>query len=113
MALTAPSAANDDGRIGEVSMDSVVGIAPLVGVAIAVAIVIPRIVSGQKKKLAGIDALLRERGGMTLDEIAKALGTSMFAKGYLMQALDQMVAQGKLVKVAPPPGHPRLRIFRD
>jgi hypothetical protein len=50
---------------------------------------------------------------MTLDEIAKALGTSLFAKGYLMQALDQMVAQGTLVKIAPPAGHPRLRILRD
>jgi hypothetical protein len=94
-------------------MDQVVGIGGAVGVVIALAIVIPRIVSGQKKKLAQIDALMRARGGMTLDEIAKALGTSMFAKGYLMQALEQQVAQGKLVKTPPPAGHPRLRILRD
>jgi hypothetical protein len=94
-------------------MDGVVGISAAIGVVIAVAVVMPMMIAGQKKKLAGIDGLLRERGGMTLDEIAKALGTNVFAKGYLMQALDQMVAQGKLVKVPPPPGHPRLRIFRD
>ncbi len=94
-------------------MDSVVAIASAVGVAIAFAIVIPMLVSGQRKKLAGLEVLLRERGGMTLDEIAKALGTNVFAKGYLMQALDQMVAQGKLVKIVPPPGHPKLRIIRD
>jgi ABC-type siderophore export system fused ATPase/permease subunit len=94
-------------------MDSVVAIASAVGVAIAFAIVMPILVLGQRKKLAGLEGFLRERGGMTLDEIAKALGTSFFAKGYLMQGLDQMVTQGKLIKVAPPKGHPRLRIFRD
>ena len=94
-------------------MDQIVSIGGAVGVCIALAIVVPRLVSGQKKKLAQIDALMLEHGGMTLDEIAKALGTNMFAKGYLMQALDQLVAQGTLVKVAPPAGHPRLRILRD
>jgi hypothetical protein len=94
-------------------MGNVVGISAVVGVAIAFAIVMPMIIAGQRKKVARIEGLLRERGGMTLDEIAKALGTNVFAKGYLMQALDQMVAQGKLVKVPPPPGHPKLRIFRD
>ena len=94
-------------------MDQVVGIGAAVGVGIAFAIVIPKMVSGQKQRLAQIYALMRARGGMTLDEIAKALGTNLFAKGYLMQALEQQVAQGKLVKLVPPAGHPRLRIMRD
>ncbi len=94
-------------------MDQVVSIGAVVGVGIALAVVMPMMISGQKKKLAGLDALMRERGGMTLDEIAKALGTGVIAKGYLMQALEQQVAQGKLVKTPPPPGHPRLRIVRD
>jgi hypothetical protein len=50
---------------------------------------------------------------MTLDELAAELGTNVFAKGYLMQALDALVAEGRLKKIPPPPGHPRLRIFRD
>lgn len=94
-------------------MDQFASIGAAVGVGIALAVIIPRLVSGQKKKLAGLDALMRQPGGMTLDEIAKALGTNVFAKGYLMQALEQLVAQGTLVKTPPPPGHPRLRIHRD
>ena len=50
---------------------------------------------------------------MTLDEIAKELHTNVFAKGYLMQALDEMVREGKLEKTPPPPGTPALRIIRD
>lgn len=80
---------------------------------VAVAIVMPLLVRRQKKKLAGIEPMLRERGGLTLDEIAVASKTGMFGKGYLMQALDQLAAQGKLTKVPPPAGHPRLRIARD
>jgi hypothetical protein len=94
-------------------MDNIVAIAGTIGVVIAVAVVIPILVSGQRKKVARVEGVLRERGGMTLNEVAAALGTNVFAKGYLMQALDQMVLEGKLVKVPPPPGHPRLRIFRD
>lgn len=94
-------------------MDNFAAIAGLVGVGIAVAVVMPLLVAGQRKKLGGVEALLRERGGMTLDEIAKATGTGVFAKGYLMQALDAMASEGKLVKVPPPAGHPRLRILRD
>ncbi len=71
------------------------------------------LISGQRKKVARIEPLLRERGGMTLDECAKALGTNVFAKGYLMQALDGMVRDGTLTKIPPPAGHPRMRIFRD
>jgi hypothetical protein len=63
--------------------------------------------------VARIEPLLRERGGMTLDELATALGTNVFAKGYLMQALDQLAAEGKLTKTPPPKGHPALRIGRD
>ena len=94
-------------------MADVTIIATTVGIGLAFAVVMPKLVSGQRKRLARVEPLLRERGGMTLDEIAKELGTSVFAKGYLMQALDAMVTEGKLVKVPPPPGHPRMRIFRD
>jgi hypothetical protein len=94
-------------------MDSVVGIAGTVGVIIAMAVVMPLLISGQKKKLAQVEGTLRDRGGMTLNELAAALGTNAVMKGYLMQALDQMVAEGKLKKIPPPAGHPRLRILRD
>jgi ABC-type siderophore export system fused ATPase/permease subunit len=94
-------------------MDNMLPIASTIGVAIATSFVMPKLVSAQRKRLAQIEPLLRERGGMTLDEIASELKTSVFAKGYLMQALDKMVADGKLVKVAPPKGHPRFRIFKD
>ena len=50
---------------------------------------------------------------MTLNEIAKELGTSFFGKGYLMQALDRMVSEGTREKTPPPPGTPALRIMRD
>jgi hypothetical protein len=95
------------------SMADMITIATGVSVAVAIGVVMPMLVSGQKKKLARIEPLLRERGGMTLDEVAKELGTNIVAKGYLMQALDAMVAEGKLVKIPPPDGHPRMRIFKD
>ena len=50
---------------------------------------------------------------MTLDELAAATGTNVVMKGYLMQALDGLVAEGKLTKTPPPAGHPALRIARD
>jgi hypothetical protein len=94
-------------------MDSVVSIGAGVGVAIALAFVVPRIVGGQKQKVAAILETMRARGGMTLDEVTQELGSSVFAKGYVMQALEKLVTEGKLVKVAPPAGHPRLRIMKD
>ena len=94
-------------------MADVTAIATTIGIGLAFAVVMPKLISGQRKKLASVEPLLRERGGMTLDELAKELGTSVFAKGYLMQALDAMVAEGKLVKIPPPAGHPRMRIFKD
>jgi hypothetical protein len=94
-------------------MDSVVSIGAGVGVAIALGFVMPKIIGGQKQKVASILPRMRERGGMTLAEVTQELGSSAFAKGYVMQALEQLVTEGKLVKIAPPPGHPRLRIARD
>jgi ABC-type siderophore export system fused ATPase/permease subunit len=97
----------------EAAMDNLIPIASTISVALATSFVMPRLVSGQRKRVAQIEPLLRERGGMTLNEIASELGTSVFAKGYLMQALDKMVADGTLIKVPPPKGHPRFRIFKD
>jgi hypothetical protein len=94
-------------------MENIVQIASVGGVVLAFMVVMPLLVRGQRKKVARAENVLRERGGMTLNELASTLGTGVFAKGYLMQALDQMVNDGKLKKVPPPPGHPRLRIFRD
>ena len=94
-------------------MENIAAMGATIGVVIAIALVMPRLVSGQRAKLVRIDSVLRESGGMTLDQIAAKLGTSVFAKGYLMQALDALEAEGKLVKVPPPPGHPRMRIFKD
>jgi hypothetical protein len=94
-------------------MEDVASIAGIVGVIVALAVVMPLLISGQRKKVAQIEPLLRERGGMTLDEIARELSTNVVAKGYLMQALDAMVAEGRLAKIAPPADHPRMRIFRD
>jgi hypothetical protein len=94
-------------------MDHITPFATLIGIVIAFAVVMPMLVSSQRKKVAQIEPMLRERGGMTLDEIAAALKTGIVAKGYLMQALDQMAAEGKLTKTPPPAGHPRMRIVRD
>lgn len=95
-------------------MDTAIpGIAAAVGVAIALAVVMPRLVKGQRRKAERLEGLLRDRGPMTLDEIAKALGTGVFAKGYLMQALDGMVRDGKLEKTPAPAGTPALRLARD
>src|SRR5262245_23532793 len=84
-----------------------------IGVAIGVAIVMPLMVNRQRKKLEGVEKLLRESGAMTFDDIAKKLNTGVFTKGYLLQALDKMVAEGKLQKIPPPKGTPMLRIVRD
>jgi hypothetical protein len=94
-------------------MDSTIIIASTVGVGVGLAFIVPLLIARQRKKVAQLETLLGEREGMTLDEITQATRTGIFAKGYLMQALDALVAEGKLVKVPPPAGHPRLRIFRD
>jgi hypothetical protein len=88
-------------------------IGTIVGVAIAMAVVIPLIVGRQRKKLEALMGVLEQSGPMTFDAIAKKLETSVFAKGYLMQALDRMVAEGRLKKTPPPKGTPALRIVRE
>jgi len=94
-------------------MDVVTGIAGGMATSVGVAVIARRLIAGQRTNLHRIEALLRVRGAMTLDEIAKELRTSVFMKGYLLQALDQMVREGKLDKAPPPSGTPRLRIFRE
>jgi hypothetical protein len=81
-----------------------------IGISVGVMMMLVR---GQSKKAGAVVAMITTRGPMTLDEIAKATKTNFVMKGYLMQALDAMVAQQTLAKIAPPPGHPRMRIFRD
>jgi hypothetical protein len=76
-------------------------------------VVMMMLVKGQSKKAAAVIAMIKTRGPMTLDEIAAATGTNLVMKGYLMQALDALVAQQTLAKISPPPDHPRMRIFRD
>jgi hypothetical protein len=51
-------------------------IATTVGIGFTFAVVMPKLISGQRKKLARVEPLLRERGGMTLDAIARELGTA-------------------------------------
>jgi hypothetical protein len=85
----------------------------VVAVSIISAFVMRALVKGQRKKVETTLELLKTRGPMTLDEIAAATGTNVVMKGYLMQALDAMIAKGGLTKIPPPEGHPRLRIFRD
>ena len=87
----------------------VAGIGAIIGVGLATGLIMPMMIGKQKKKLAGIEAMLRERGSMTLDEISKELKTGAIGRGYLMQALEEMVKEGKLVRIAPPKGHPRHR----
>src|SRR5690349_4576187 len=94
-------------------MDSTVMLVATMLTAVLSVLVMGFIVSRQRRKLDGVLPLLRERGGMTLNEIAAALGTSVFAKGYLMQALNQLSADGRLTRTPPPKGHPMLRIAGD
>ncbi len=88
-------------------------IGALLGVAIAMGIVIPLLVRRQRKTVEQAFGMLKERGPMTLDEIAAATGTNFVMKGYLMQALDAMALEGRLTKTLPPKGHPVLRMARD
>jgi hypothetical protein len=81
-----------------------------IGISVVVMVLL---VKGQSKKAAAVIAMIKTRGPRTLDEVAAATGTSFVMKGYLMQALDGMVAQQTLTKIPPPPDHPRMRIFRD
>jgi len=94
-------------------MDTTVALISAALGGLATAALTAKLITGQRKKVARVGELLREQGGMTLDEIALELETSVFAKGYLMQALDQMVVEGELEKEPPPKGHPRLRVLRD
>ena len=82
-------------------------------VVVLSAVVMSRLVMGQRKKVEAAFGMLAERGPMTLDELAAATGANVIMKGYLMQALDAFVAEGKLEKTPPPKGHPALRIARD
>jgi hypothetical protein len=93
-------------------MDSV-RLVTLIVTALASSVVMAILVKGQRKKVEGALEMLKARGPMTLNEIASATGTNFVMKGYLMQALDGMASQGKLLKIPPPPGHPALRIHRD
>jgi hypothetical protein len=77
------------------------------------AFVMRALVRGQRKKIEAVIEMLKTRGPLTLNEITEATGTNFVMKGYLMQALDRRVAEGGLTKIPPPPGHPRMRIFRD
>jgi hypothetical protein len=87
----------------------------VVGIVIVVlsGVVMSLLVKGQRKKAEAAFAMLAARGPMTLDELTAATGTNFVMKGYLMQALDGLASEGKLEKIAPPAGHPRLRILRD
>src|ERR1019366_3120257 len=76
-------------------------------------VVMMMLVKGQAKKATVVVEMIKTRGPMTLDEISAATKTNFVMKGYLMQALDGMVARQTLVKIPPPPDHPRMRIFRD
>jgi len=93
-------------------MDSV-AIVSSVLIAIVSGFVMWRLVQGQRKKAESAFEMLGARGPMTLDELAVATATNVVMKGYLMQALDQLAAEGKLEKTPPPKGHPVLRITRD
>ena len=76
-------------------------------------VVMAGLVKSQRKKAEAAFALLQQRGPLTLDELAVATSTNIVMKGYLMQALDGLVAEGKLEKSLPPKGHPALRFARD
>jgi len=94
------------------TMESV-GIVTAILVAVLSLAVMAWLVKGQRKKAEQAFGMLGERGPMTLDEIAAATGTNVVMKGYLMQALDGLAGEGRLVKTPPPPGTPALRIMRD
>ena len=93
--------------------DSLIPIVTGGAVAIISPIVMRALVKGQRRKVETVRDLLKSRGPMTLNEITAATSTNLVMKGYLMQALDGMVAKHELTKIPPPEGHPRMRIFRD
>ena len=75
--------------------------------------VMSMLVKSQRARAEAAFGLLASKGPMTLDELAVATGANVVMKGYLMNALDELAAEGKLVKTPPPKGHPALRIARD
>jgi hypothetical protein len=94
------------------TMHSVEFVVALV-VGVLSVVVMTMLVNGQRKKALELLPLLEARGPLTLDEIAAATETGLVMKGYLMQALDSLVAEGKLEKTPPPKGHPPMRLARD
>jgi hypothetical protein len=83
-----------------------------IGLAIAAAVFLSSRLQRQKnRKLAtSLEPLLRERGPLTLPEVAAAIGMEGgFARGKVVLALNEMVTQGKLETIPAPDGTPQLQ----
>jgi hypothetical protein len=82
-----------------------------IGVAVGIGIVIATLL--QRKKAAKIEEeivpVLRERGALTLPELAEAVGRSgVMGRGKVAMALNQMAAAKRVEIIPAPEGTPQL-----
>ena len=83
-----------------------------IGLAIAAAVFLSTRLQRQKnrKLAASLEPVLRERGALTLPELAAAVGMEGgFARGKVVLALNEMVTQGNVETMPAPDGTPQLQ----
>ena len=86
----------------------------LIGVGVAAALgmlIATRMQARKNQALApGIEAALRAQGALTLPALTDAVGLKGFsARGKVILALNDMVAQGKVRTIPAPDGTPQLQ----
>ena len=82
-----------------------------IGIATAIGVLISNRLQKRKNQALAptIEAALRAQGGLTLPALTAAVGLKGFlARGKVMLALNDMVAQGKVRVVQAPEGTPQL-----
>ena len=76
-----------------------------IGVAVALGLFI-----SSRMMVPAIEAVLRAQGALTLPALTEAVGLKGFsARGKVILALNDMVAQGKVRTIAAPDGTPQLQ----
>lgn len=92
-------------------MDEIVG-KIVIGASIAVGIGLAGVITRRRnQRLApAIEPLLRERGPLTLPELATAMDMgSFYARGKVALALNDLIHAGRVEVIAAPAGTPQLQ----
>lgn len=83
---------------------------PAIGSAIGVAIAMWFISRRNKKLAMPLEQTLRERGPITLPDLAVAVGQGGFmGRGRVVMALNELIQAGKVETIPAPPGTPQLQ----